>query len=233
MVLGLNPMGKPTTWEKNRGFGQNHDIVWSSDSSLLGNQLPEKKQRFWTKPRHCLVLGLKPMGKPTSWEKTKVLDRTRALYGPRTQACGESNYLRKNKGFGQNQVIVRSSDSSLWGNQLPVKNTKVFNRTMALYGPWTQAYGETNNLRKKQRFWTEPRHCIVLGLKPMGKPTTWEKTSVLDRTKELYGPWIQAYGETNYLRKNKNFGRNQGIVWSSDSSLRGNQLPERKNKGFG
>ena len=115
------------------------------------------------------------MGKPTTWEKTKVLDRTRALYGPRTQAYGVTKYLRINKGFGQNQGIVWSSDSSLWGNQLPKKQTKVLDRTKAFYGSWTQAYGETNYLRNKQRFWTEPMHCIVLGLKPMGKPTTWKK----------------------------------------------------------
>ena len=45
-------------------------------------------------------------------------------------------------------------------------------RTKALHGPWTQAYGETNYLDEKNGFWTEPRHCMVLGLKPMGKPTT-------------------------------------------------------------
>ena len=92
-----------------------------------------------------MVLGLKPMRKPTTLEKTKVLDRTKALYSPWTQAYGETNYLRKNKSFGQNQGIVWFLDSGLWGNQLP---------------------------KKKQRFWTEPRHCMVLGLKPMGKPTT-------------------------------------------------------------
>ena len=98
-----------------------------------------------------MVVELKPMGKPTNLENTKVLDRTRALYGPRTQAYGETNYLK-------------------------------------------------------------------------------EKTKVLDRTKALYGPRTQAYGETNYLRKNKSFGQNQGIVWSSDSILRGNQLPEKKQR---
>ena len=64
-------------------------------------------------------------------------------------------------------------------------------RTKALYGHRTQAYRETNYLR--------------------------EKTKVLDRTKALYGPRTQAYGETNYLRKNKGFGHNLDIVWSSDS----------------
>ena len=48
-------------------------------------------------------------------------------------------------------------------------------RTKALYGPRTQAYGETNYLK--------------------------EKLHVLDKTKALYGPRTQAYGETNYLRE--------------------------------
>ena len=39
MVLGLKPMGKPTTWMRKQSFGQNKGIAWSSDSSLWGNQL--------------------------------------------------------------------------------------------------------------------------------------------------------------------------------------------------
>ena len=34
-------------------------------------------------------------------------------------------------------------------------------------------------------------------------------------------------------RKNTSFGQNQGLVWSSDSSLWGNQLLKRKNTSFG
>ena len=46
---------------------------------------------------------------------------------------------------------------------------------------------------------TEPRPCMVLGLKPMGKPIKKKKKlQVLDKTKALHGPWTQAYGETNY-----------------------------------
>ena len=85
-----------------------------------------------------MVLGLKPMGKPSTKEKSKVLDRTKALHGPRTQTYGETKYKRKIKSFGQNQGLAWSSDSSLWGNQV-----QVLDRTKALYGPRTQAYGET------------------------------------------------------------------------------------------
>ena len=119
MVLGLKPMEKPTTWMRKLSFGQNQGIVWSTDSNLWGNQL----------------LG---------WENW-VLDRTTVVYGPRTQTYGETKYLDGKLSFGQNQGIVWSSDSSLWGNQL---------------------------LRWKTEFWIEPRHCMVLGLKPVGKPTT-------------------------------------------------------------
>ena len=73
-----------------------------------------------------MVLGLKPIRKPTNWEKTKVLDRTKAWYGPRTQAYGETPYLKEKK--------------------------KVLYRTKALFGPRTQANGETNYLRKNKSF---------------------------------------------------------------------------------
>jgi len=73
------------------------------------------------------------------------LDRTKVLYGPRTQTYGETNYLKKYLSFGQNQDIVWSSDSNLWGNQL---------------------------LKEIAKFWIKPRYCMVLGLKPMGKPTS-------------------------------------------------------------
>ena len=91
----------------------------------------------------------------------QVLDRIKALYSPRTQAYGETNYLKeKSKSFGQNQGLVWSSDSSLWGNQ-----GLVWSSDSSLWG---------NQLlkKKKYKFWTEPRPCMVLGLKPMGKPTT-------------------------------------------------------------
>ena len=43
-----------------------------------------------------MVLGLKPMGKPsTQKKKLQVLDRTKALHGPRTQAYGETKYSKK------------------------------------------------------------------------------------------------------------------------------------------
>ena len=87
-----------------------------------------------------MVLGLKPIGKPTTYQN-QVLDRTKVLHGPQTQTYGETNYLKY----------------------------QVLDRTKVLQGPRTQTYGKTNYLNIK--FWTEPRYCMVLGLKPMGKPT--------------------------------------------------------------
>ena len=74
--------------------------------------------------------------------------------------------------FGQNQGLVWSSDSSYGETNYLKEKIRVFNRTKALYGPRTQAYGETNYLEEKYKFWTEPRPCMVLGLKSIGKPTT-------------------------------------------------------------
>ena len=39
-----------------------------------------------------MVLGLKSMGKLDTENKAQVLDRTKALHGPRTQAYGETKY---------------------------------------------------------------------------------------------------------------------------------------------
>ena len=70
----------------------------------------------------------------------------------------------------------------------------------------TQIYEETNYFKKNYKFWTEPRSCMVLGLKPIGKPTT--------------------------LRKTISYGQNQDLAWSSDSNLWGNQLL-KENLSFG
>ena len=78
----------------------------------------------------------------TNYLKNQVLDKTKVLHSPRIQTYGETNYLK----------------------------SQVLDRTKVLHGPRTQTYGETNYLKVK--FWTEPMYCMVLGLKPMGKPTT-------------------------------------------------------------
>src|SRR6266705_3043121 len=176
MVLGLKPMGKPST--------------------------KKKIHKFWTEPRPCMVLGLKPMGKPsTKKEILQVLDRTKALHGPRTQAYGETKYKKE--------------------------NPQVLDRTKALHGPRTQAYGETKYKKGNLTSFGQNQ-----GLAWSSDSSLWgnqvqkkEILQVLDRTKALHGPRTQAYGETKYKKGNlTSFGQNQGLAWSSDSSLCGNQL---------
>ena len=112
--------------------------------------------------------------KPRSHAKNWVLDRTKALDGPRTQAYGETNYL-----VGKTRFWTESRHCMVLG---------------------FKPMGKPTTWMRKTEFWTEPRHCMVLGPKPMRKPTTWMKKNwVLDRTKALHGPRTQAYGETNYL----------------------------------
>ena len=66
-----------------------------------------------------MVLGLKPMGKPSTKKKiSEVLDRLKALYGPRTQAYGETKYKKE--------------------------ISEVLDRLKPLHGPRPQACGETN-----------------------------------------------------------------------------------------
>ena len=72
-----------------------------------------------------MVLELKPMGKPTTYQN-QVLDRTKVLHSPQTQTYGETNYLSKSS-FGQNQGIAWSSDSNQWKGQLLNKNSKLLN----------------------------------------------------------------------------------------------------------
>ena len=35
--------------------------------------------------------------------------------------------------------------------------------------------GKPSTKKKSYKFWTEPRPCMVLGLKPMGKPSKQKK----------------------------------------------------------
>ena len=46
-----------------------------------------------------------------------------------------------------------------------------------MHGPQTQTYGETSYFqgKKKTKYQTEPRSCMVLELKPMGKLATSKK----------------------------------------------------------
>ena len=82
------------------------------------------------------------------------MDRTKVLYGPRTQAYGETYYLK-----GKIQVL---------------------DRTKALYGPRTHAYGETNYSEEKLR---------------VSDTTRRNQTSVLKSETRCY----QKYGQNSLL----------------------------------
>ena len=147
MVLGLKPMGKPSTKQKN--------------------------QKFWTEPRPCMVLGLKPMGKPSTKQKpstsfgqnqglawssdsspwgnqVQVLDRTKALYGPRTQAYGEIKYkTEKSKVLDRTKALHGSRTQAYGETKYKKEISQVLDRTKALHGPRTQAYGETKYKKGK------------------------------------------------------------------------------------
>ena len=143
MVHGLKPMGKPSTL---------------------------KNHKFWTEPRPCMVHGLKPMGKLSTLKNHKFWTEPRPCMVHGLKPMGNPSTL------------------------------------------------------KNHEFWTEPRPCMVHRLNPMGKPSTKKEIlQVLDRTKALHGPRTQAYG--NQVReKIISFGQNQGLAWSTDSSLWGNQV---------
>ena len=89
-----------------------------------------------------MVLGLKPVGKLVTSRKVYVRDRAKVLHGPRIQTYWETGYVKKNLSTRQNQGLAWFSNSNLWGNYL---------------------------LQEKSKYQIEPRSCLVLELKPLGK----------------------------------------------------------------
>ena len=63
-----------------------------------------------------MVLGLKPMGKPSTKKKLQVLYKTKALYGPRTQAYGESSRLKNCKMLRPIKVLGCWGSTPLFGS---------------------------------------------------------------------------------------------------------------------
>ena len=80
-----------------------------------------------------MVLGLKPLGKPTTYKKIQVLDRTKALYGLRTQASGETKYL-KGKTTLHGPLNLSEEDSPLTIGLIP----KLQGFPSLLSDPWYQ-----------------------------------------------------------------------------------------------
>ena len=116
MVLGLKPMMKLVT---------RNCKCWTEPRSCMVLELkPMRKPttfrnyKFWTEPRSCMVLGLKPMGKPTTLRNYKFWTESRSCMVVGLKLMGKPITLRKTLSFGQNQGLVWSSNSNLWGNQL-------------------------------------------------------------------------------------------------------------------
>ena len=146
MVLGLKPLGKPTTYTKYKFWTEPRPCMVLRPKPLGKPTTYKEEYKFWTEPRPCMVLRPKPLGKPTTYkQKYKFWTEPRPCMVLGLKPLEKPNTYRKNTSFGQNQGLAWSSDPSLWGNQL---------------------------LREKYKFWTEPRPCMVLGLKPLGKPNT-------------------------------------------------------------
>ena len=99
------------------------------------------------------------------------MDRTKVLYGPWTQNLWGNQLFKENLSFGQNQGIIWSSDSNLWGNQL-LKENLSFGQNQSIVWSSDSNLRGNQQLKENSKFWTEPRYCMVFGLKPMGKPTT-------------------------------------------------------------
>ena len=73
---------------------------------------------------------------------------------------------------------------------------KRLSKALAMTGPRTSYFGGIITYWQVSKCWTEPRSCMVLGLKPMGKLITLDK----------------------YL----SVRQNQDLAWFSDSNLWGN-----------
>ena len=67
MVLGFKPMGKLVTRKYKYWIKPRSCVVLRLKS--IGKLVTGRKYKYWTEPRSCMVLGLKPMGKPGTSRK--------------------------------------------------------------------------------------------------------------------------------------------------------------------
>ena len=101
-----------------KSFGQNQGLAWSSDSSLWGNQVLQKS--FGQNQGLAWSSDSRLRGNQVL---KKVLDRTKALHGPRTQAYWNANYsdeesprLKYCKRLRPVRVIRRWRNAPLFSN---------------------------------------------------------------------------------------------------------------------
>uniref|UniRef100_A0A7N2MHA8 Reverse transcriptase zinc-binding domain-containing protein n=1 Tax=Quercus lobata TaxID=97700 RepID=A0A7N2MHA8_QUELO len=166
-------------------FGQNQGLAWSSDSNLWGNQVQEMKIKSFgqnQEPRSCMVHGLKPVGKPSPKNKSHKL-----WTEPRSCMVLELKPMGKPSTRDENQKLWTEPRSCMVHGLKPVGKpstkkqiSQALDRTKVLHGPRTQACGGNQSTKNKShKLWTEPRSCMVLGLKPMGKPSTRDENQKL------------------------------------------------------
>ena len=147
--------------------------------------------------------------------KAQGLDRTNDSHGPQTQTYGETRYS-KSLSTKQNKCLAWSLDSNLWETR--------YSQSLSTRQNQDLAQSSDSNLWGSQ---------------------TFQKASVLDRTKVQDGPWTQTYRETSHSRslsvrqvlhgpRTQTYGetshskslsarQNQCLAWSSNSNLWRNQ----------
>ena len=67
MVLGLKPIGKLVSRKYKYWTKPRSCMVLGLKS--MRKLVTRRKYKYWTEPRSCMVLGLKPMGKPATSRK--------------------------------------------------------------------------------------------------------------------------------------------------------------------
>ena len=96
-----------------------------------------------------MVLGLKPMGKLDTYRKIEVVDRTKALHGPRTQACGKTIHT-VTYGYWTESRYCMVFGLKFMAKLDTYKKIEVVDRTKVLHGSRTRIYGENKYLEKNQ-----------------------------------------------------------------------------------
>ena len=125
----------------------------------------------------------------------------------RLKPMGKLVTSKKNLSTRQNQGLAWFSDSNLQGKQILPKNSKYQTESRSCMILGLKPMGKLATSKRETKYQTEPRSCMVLGLKPMGKLAT--------------------------SKKKLSTRQNQGLAWSSDSNLWGNQLlPKKKKKSI-
>ena len=147
------------------------------------------------------------------------------IYGP-SRFTAQARTTWGPRDYGPCRGIISAENNHLFGTLWNTREKGVLDRTKACMVLGLKPMGKPSTNKIPYKFWAEPRPCMVLGLKPMGKPST---------NKISYKFWtdprpcvvlgLKPMGRLSTKKRNiRSFGQNQGLVWSSDSNRLGNQL---------